>query len=131
MTHVRLGSKADICAAKSHVRFTPESGHVRCTSACPLWANSGHTEARSQSACRISCTKNHRTLPGVLFGSEAPSKRRIKLVDLFFFAVRLTVVRPRLHRCGTSRICHQSSSRLCMRQNYMLSTLRPYCRNGL
>jgi hypothetical protein len=27
---VRLGSKADICAAISHVRFTPKSGHVRC-----------------------------------------------------------------------------------------------------
>jgi len=24
---VRFGSKADICSAKSHVRFTPESGH--------------------------------------------------------------------------------------------------------
>jgi len=26
----------------SHVRFTPKSGHVRCTSRCLLWANSGH-----------------------------------------------------------------------------------------
>src|SRR5262249_52356360 len=34
-------SKADICSAKSHVRFTPESGHVQCTRACPLWAKSG------------------------------------------------------------------------------------------
>jgi hypothetical protein len=24
------------------VRFTPESGHVQCTSQCPLSANSGH-----------------------------------------------------------------------------------------
>src|SRR5262249_18877505 len=57
---VRFGSKADICGAKSHVRFppdsdresgpltnghvcfTPESGHVRCTGRCLLWANSGH-----------------------------------------------------------------------------------------
>ena len=31
--NVRFGSKADICAAKWHVRFTPESGHVRCISA--------------------------------------------------------------------------------------------------
>src|SRR5262249_35817051 len=29
-THVRFGSKADICTAAAHVRFTPESGHVRC-----------------------------------------------------------------------------------------------------
>ena len=25
-----------------HVRFAPESGHVRCNSACPLCANTGH-----------------------------------------------------------------------------------------
>jgi hypothetical protein len=31
--------------AKSHVRFTPESGHVRCTNPCLLWANSGHRTA--------------------------------------------------------------------------------------
>src|SRR5262249_30184101 len=35
-------SKADICSAKQHIRFTPESGHVRCTSPCLLWARSGH-----------------------------------------------------------------------------------------
>jgi hypothetical protein len=52
--HVRFGSLADICNAKRYVRFTPnndrksrhlknimsaftaESGHVRCTSSCPL-----------------------------------------------------------------------------------------------
>jgi hypothetical protein len=28
-TNVGLGSLADICTAKSHVRFTPESGHGR------------------------------------------------------------------------------------------------------
>jgi transposase len=27
--HVRFGSLADICSAKAHVRFTPESGHLR------------------------------------------------------------------------------------------------------
>ena len=26
---VRFGSKADMCSAQAHVRFTPESGHVR------------------------------------------------------------------------------------------------------
>src|SRR5262249_21157475 len=35
-------SKADICTAPAHVRFTPKSGHLRCSSACPLWAKSGH-----------------------------------------------------------------------------------------
>jgi len=51
---LRFGSEADICAAKPHVRFTPnsdresgppatghvcftpQSGHVQCTSECPL-----------------------------------------------------------------------------------------------
>jgi hypothetical protein len=28
---VRFGSKADIRTATSHVRFTAESGHVRCS----------------------------------------------------------------------------------------------------
>jgi hypothetical protein len=39
---VRFGSKADMCATKGHVCFAPESGHVRCTSLCLLWAKSGH-----------------------------------------------------------------------------------------
>jgi hypothetical protein len=40
--NVRFGSKADMCVATSDVRFTPESGHVRCSYGCPLWAKSGH-----------------------------------------------------------------------------------------
>ena len=40
--HVRFGSKADMCSAKRHVRFAPNSGHVRCTTKCPLCANAGH-----------------------------------------------------------------------------------------
>jgi len=40
---LRFTPKADMCAAKGHVRFTPESGHVQCTSSCLLWANSGHS----------------------------------------------------------------------------------------
>ena len=27
---LRFTPKADMCVAKGHVRFTPESGHVRC-----------------------------------------------------------------------------------------------------
>src|SRR4029077_317663 len=45
--YVRFGSKADICSANSHVRFTPESGHVRCKEGCPLCANSGHSVSYS------------------------------------------------------------------------------------
>ena len=39
---VRFGSLADICSAKRHVRFTPESGHSVARSECLLSANSGH-----------------------------------------------------------------------------------------
>jgi len=28
-SHVRFGSKADMCSATRHVHFAPESGHVR------------------------------------------------------------------------------------------------------
>jgi len=40
--NVRFGSLADIGAATSHVRFTPERGHVQCIHPCLLWAISGH-----------------------------------------------------------------------------------------
>ena len=33
----RFGSKADMCSAKRHVRFTPKSGHSALHAACPLW----------------------------------------------------------------------------------------------
>jgi len=39
--HPIATTKADSCT--SHVRFTPISRHVQCTSSCLLWANSGHT----------------------------------------------------------------------------------------
>jgi hypothetical protein len=35
-------SLADKRISQCNVRFTPKSGHVRCTSPCPLCANSGH-----------------------------------------------------------------------------------------
>jgi len=36
---VRFGSKADIDALTSHVRFTPKSGHRGALPACPLSAS--------------------------------------------------------------------------------------------
>ena len=33
--------------ANGHVRFTLNSGHVRCTGSCLLWANSGHSSWRA------------------------------------------------------------------------------------
>jgi len=42
---VRFGSKAGICSAKRHVRFTPESD-IKCDKMeCPLWAKSGLLES--------------------------------------------------------------------------------------
>ena len=38
---VRFGSKADICSAKRHVRFTPNNGHSRLRLKCPLSAMCG------------------------------------------------------------------------------------------
>jgi hypothetical protein len=35
-------AEASATEAPCDVRFTPESGHVRCTQGCRLWANSGH-----------------------------------------------------------------------------------------
>jgi hypothetical protein len=37
-TYDCFGSKADIRATKSHIRFTPESGNLQRTHLCPLWA---------------------------------------------------------------------------------------------
>jgi len=41
--HVRFGSKADICSAQAHVRFTP----IRLRGS-PLWAINGHLEPAKQ-----------------------------------------------------------------------------------
>ena len=38
--------------AKGHVRFTPESGHVQCTSSCLLCANSGHPGVYAKALAR-------------------------------------------------------------------------------
>jgi hypothetical protein len=48
--NVRFGSLADICSAKGHVRFTPNSGHLQRTSPCLLCANSGHSVFTDQGA---------------------------------------------------------------------------------
>src|SRR5262249_25392897 len=45
LTNVRFGSKADICTAPAHVRFTPESRHKGARMECPLTAKSGHCAA--------------------------------------------------------------------------------------
>jgi|SRR5262245_30171984 len=64
-----MSAKADMCGARAHVRFapnsdresghaanghvcfTPESEHVQCTSSCLLWAKSRHV--RCNRACPL------------------------------------------------------------------------------
>jgi hypothetical protein len=82
--HVRFGSKADICDAKcdvrfapnsdresgfparGHVRFTPESGRVRCSSWRPLWANSGHADFYSITSSARNRTDAGTCAPNIL-----------------------------------------------------------------
>src|SRR6516165_5293128 len=46
MANVRFGSKADMAAPPTNVRFTPESGHGDPARQCLLCANSGHCGAK-------------------------------------------------------------------------------------
>ena len=39
-----MSALGDMCSAQVDVRFTPESGHVQCTHACPLSAKSGRLD---------------------------------------------------------------------------------------
>src|SRR5215468_6399953 len=42
VNNVHLFSRGLKCLGLLDVRFTPESGHMQCTSACLLWDKSGH-----------------------------------------------------------------------------------------
>jgi hypothetical protein len=59
---VRFGSKADICTARAHVRFTPKSRHVQCTSACLLYPSKVVISENSQ-------TLSARRKPAALHGA--------------------------------------------------------------
>ena len=93
---VRFGSKADICGAPTHVRFTPiatakadlpqwscllhpNGGHVRCSSLCLLWAKSGHQAAR---AIRVSISpRSAAKSMGLVRSASAPFSRALRLVS--------------------------------------------------
>jgi hypothetical protein len=45
---VRFGSKADIGASPTNVRFTPKSGHRNSVVECPLCAKSRHSALRQK-----------------------------------------------------------------------------------
>src|SRR5262245_59846667 len=42
--NVHFGPIADMCSAKRHVRFTPESRNERCKAKCPIRAKSGRRD---------------------------------------------------------------------------------------
>ena len=84
---VRYGSKADICIAKGHVCFTPESD-IKCdTGECPLWAKSGLMH-RGKKRLFNQLVGTHLKL---MRNREAESLRNLK-VD------HQLVLRGRLHR---------------------------------
>ena len=58
--NVSFGSKADICSVKGHVRFTPESGHVRCNWGCPLCAKSRHSRNDQREKAKTASFPIHR-----------------------------------------------------------------------
>src|SRR5262249_38050662 len=67
-----------MCSAEAHVRFTPESGHVRCNSPCPLWAKSGHAATTPETRVRRGAESrwspcNHLRL-AFFFGVSIPSQ---------------------------------------------------------
>ena len=87
--HVRFGSKADIAAPPTNVRFTPKSGHPPTRLECPLCAKSGHYAAQQKE--RYSITSSARaTNDG---GTSRPS----------ILAVVRLIMKSNLVGCSTGR----------------------------
>jgi hypothetical protein len=63
---VRFGSKADICAAKSHVRSYSKSGHVRCNWGCPLWAKNGLMQCSKKDRYSITSSARQLSVGGIV-----------------------------------------------------------------
>src|SRR5262245_25654162 len=85
-----------MCTALTHVRFTPESGHVQCTRLCPLWAKSGHGStppafgwsafAATRGSTGSTPQKIHSSISGFSFTRELD--RQNKLEQRAIFAIR-------------------------------------------
>ena len=56
--NVRFGSKADICSAKEHVRYSPKSGHQPATLPCPLCAMNGYRAVKSHQLKLVICKRS-------------------------------------------------------------------------
>ena len=63
LANVRFGSKADIPASQSDVRFTPESGHSGARSKCPLSAKADIPAIERFSGSRRPATNEYRGAP--------------------------------------------------------------------
>jgi hypothetical protein len=79
---VRFGSKADICSAKRHVRFTPESGHQFVSFACPLCANSGLMHRSKRHRYSITSSALASRLAGMVSPSALAVLRLITSLNL-------------------------------------------------
>src|SRR4029077_3643179 len=93
--HVRFGSKAEMCAAISHARFTPESGHLQRTGACPLSARSGHEQpllATSSTRRRKTCLQ-HSRFASILKYYETPRNKALAEREGFEPPIPLRVCR--------------------------------------
>ena len=66
IANVRLGSKADMAAPSSNVRFTPKSGHRNSAAKCPLCAKSGHYAAQQNSIYSITWSARVSTDCGIV-----------------------------------------------------------------
>jgi len=82
VSHVRFGSKADICSAKRHVCFTPASGHASVSAyafvgssrlKCPRRCSHA-SKSKLGSPASMQITKNH-TQPADSAMKPAPDER--------------------------------------------------------
>ena len=77
-----LGSKADICSAKQHVRFTPNSGHSPAQLSCLLCANSGHSAAHSITSSARASTASGIVMPSGFAVLRSPARLDRALIAL-------------------------------------------------
>ena len=88
-SNVRFGSLADMCVAKSDVRFTPQSGHVHCDRLCLLWANSGHQASKTGSQAASEAEENNPRPKRATRSTSAAATwiGIINLIDVLFHSV--------------------------------------------
>src|SRR5262245_60704070 len=111
--NIRFGSKA-LCPAKRHVRFTVKSGHLRCTSACPLWANSGHYYAPFRIWARLHLSRRVATAP-VLFLNFARSSVDRTTVRALFHLLASAWLLPQCAETGNTGASATDPPRECGR----------------